>query len=217
MTVDRETLLEAVRKAKEAKGERRLKQSFEISIAVEGLNPKKPESRVTVEVTLPHVPGRPQRILFFADGELARRARDGGADIVIGREEIQRLEGNKKEIKKLVEKCDLTAAQAELMVLVGKIFGPVLGPRGKMPRPVPSTADPVPLIEKLRRTVRIMNRGQLCFQARIGDETMKDEELAENAATVVEEIERKIADIGGKIKAVYLKTTMGKPAKVVVK
>jgi large subunit ribosomal protein L1 len=217
MTVDKKTLLEAVRKAKEASGERRLKQSFEISIAVEGLNPKKPESRVTVEVTLPHVPGRPQRILFFADGELAKRARDGGADIVIGREEIQRLEGNKKEIKKLVEKCDLTVAQAELMVLVGKIFGPVLGPRGKMPRPVPSTADPVPLIEKLRRTVRIMNRGQLCFQTRIGDETMKDEELVENAATVVEEIERKMTEIGGKIKAVYLKTTMGKPAKVVVK
>jgi ribosomal protein L1 len=46
---------------------------------------------------------------------------------------------------------------------------------------------------------------------------MKDEELVENAATVVEEIERKIPEIGGKIKAVYLKTTMGKPAKVVVK
>lgn len=215
MTIGKKELLEAVRKAKEAKGERKFKQSFEISVAVEGLNPKKPESRITVDVTLPHVPGRPQRVLLFADGELARRGREAGVDVVIGKEEILKFEGNKKEMKKLVKSCDLTVAQADLMVLVGKIFGPILGPRGKMPRPIPATADPAPLIERLRRTVRMMNRGQLCFHARIGDETMDDEKLAENAVAVVEEIERKVSEVGGKIKAVYLKTTMGKPVKVV--
>lgn len=217
MTVDRKELLEAIAKAKQNKGERKFKQSFDVSIAVEGLNPKKPESRITVDVTLPHVPGKPQKILFFADGELARRAREAGADMIISREEIQRLEGNKKEIKKLVDGYDVTVAQADLMVLVGKILGPVLGPRGKMPRPIPATADPAPLIEKLRRTIRVMNKGHLCFHAKVGDETMDDGEIADNVMMVVEEVEKKVLDAGGRLKAIYLKTTMGKPAKVVVR
>jgi len=217
MTINRKEILEAIAKAKQNKGERKFKQSFDISIAVEGLNPKKPESRITADVTLPHVPGKPQKILFFADGELARRAREAGADRVVGKEEIQRLEGKKKEIKKLVEEYDMTVAQADLMVLVGKILGPVLGPRGKMPRPIPSTADPAPLIERLRKTIRVMNKGQLCFHTKVGDESMDDEKIADNVMTVIEEIEKKVSDAGGRLKAIYLKTTMGKPVKVVVK
>jgi len=216
MTVDKDALIKAVKKAKEKKGNRKFKQSFDITVAVEGLNPKKPESRITLDVTLPHVPGRPQKILFFADGELARRAREAGADMVIGKKEIQALEGNKKEIKKLLEEYDLTVAQADLMVVIGKVLGPVLGPRGKMPRPVPPTADPAPLIERLRRTIRVTNKGQLSFNAKIGDESMEDEKIAENAMAVIEEIEKKISDVGGKLKSVYLKTTMGKPVKVAV-
>jgi len=46
---------------------------------------------------------------------------------------------------------------------------------------------------------------------------MDDEKIADNVMAVIEEIEKKVSDAGGRLKAIYLKTTMGKPVKVVVK
>jgi large subunit ribosomal protein L1 len=100
------------------------------------------------------------------------------------------------------------------MVLIGRVFGPVFGPRGKMPKPIPATADPAPLLERMRRATRLINKGQLNFQAKVGDESMQDEQLAENVLAVLEEVERKITDLGGRLRAIYLKTTMGEPVRL---
>lgn len=216
MTLSKDELLKAVRQARERSKPRKFEQSFDISIALSGLDPKKPESRLSIDVVLPNGLGKPNRVLVFADGELARLAREAGAERVMGRSEIQRLQGQRKEIKRIAEQFDLALAQADLMVLIGRVFGPVLGPRGKMPRPIPATANPRPAIERLRKTVRLMNKGQLCFNAKIGSEKMKDEEIAENALAVLEEVERRISDIGGRIEAVYVKTTMGSPVRIKV-
>lgn len=85
-----------------------------------------------------------------------------------------------------------------------------------MPKPIPVTANPAPMLERLRRTVRLMNKGQLSIHAKIGSEDMEDSELAENALAAVEEVERKIGEFGGKIRAAYIKTTMGRPVRVEV-
>jgi len=61
-----------------------------------------------------------------------------------------------------------------------------------------------------------MNKGQLSIHAKIGSEDMPDEQVAENALAVIEEMERKVGDLGGKIKSVYVKTTMGKPVELEV-
>lgn len=216
MSVTKEVLVQAIKEAKAKSKKRNFVQSVELSLVLEGLDPKKPESRLTVDVVLPHGPGKPNRVAVFADGELARLARDNGASMVMGKAEIQKLQDRRKEIKKIAEQFDVSLAQADLMVLIGKVFGPVLGPRGKMPRPIPATANPAPLLGRLRNTIRLMNRGQLALNGKIGNEQMEDEKLAENALTVFEEAERKISDLGGKIKALYIKTTMGEPVKLEV-
>ncbi|MEM2192642.1 MAG: 50S ribosomal protein L1 [Candidatus Hadarchaeales archaeon] len=214
MPVTREAVAEAMKKLREAIQKRNFKQSIDVAFAVKGLDPKKPESRITLDVTLPHGTGKERRVLVIADGELARLAREAGADIVIGREDLEALQGNKKEVKKLAEKFDASIAQADLMVLIGKVLGPVLGPRGKMPKPIPASANPAPIIARLRKTITLANRGQLNFQCKVGDETMPDEKLVENIIAVAEALESKLSSIGGEIRHMWLKTTMGKPIKV---
>jgi len=214
MPVTAESLLKAVKQMREGSPERKFKQGVDITFTLAGIDPKKPEGRMSEDVVLPHGAGKLKKILFFADGELIRLARDAGADAVMGRADIEALQGNKKKIKKLIDGYDFTAAQSDFMVLIGKTLGPVLGPRGKMPKPVPTNANPKPVIERLRKTVRVANKAQLAFHAQIGREEMPDEQLVENARAVVEAIEKKVSDAGGRIKAVYLKTTMGKPVKV---
>ena len=57
------------------------------------------------------------------------------------------------------------------MPLVGRILGPVLGPRGKMPIPVPPNADIAALIKKHRKTVVVRMRNQPIIQVSVGSAT----------------------------------------------
>ncbi|MEM3421368.1 MAG: 50S ribosomal protein L1 [Candidatus Hadarchaeum sp.] len=209
-------LLSAVQMARSASPKRKFSQSFEIQIALKDIDPKKPEGKIVEEVVLPHYPGEPKKVIVFADGELARRAREAGAVRVLGREEISELQKDRKQVKKLAESFDFSIAQADLMILIGKALGPVLGTRGKMPKPIPPTADPAPIIERLKKSVRIATKEQLAINAKIGVESMSDEDIAANAKAVLEAVERKLGGDLSKISSVKIKTTMGKPVELEV-
>ena len=58
-------------------------------------------------------------------------------DTVISPEQIDELSENKREARKLAGKFDFFVAETGLMANIGKSLGVVLGPRGKMPRPIP--------------------------------------------------------------------------------
>jgi large subunit ribosomal protein L1 len=199
---------------REVSPKRKFEQSVELSMTLEGIDPKKPEGRITEDVILPHRVGAPKKILVFAEGELARRAREAGADLVLSRVDVEALGRDRKKVKRLAAEHDFFIAQADMMVLIGRAIGSVLGPRGKMPRPIPSTADPAPVIERLKRTVRLATKDQRALHVRIGVESMRDEEIAENARAVLDAVEHKIRESGGSVAAVRIKTTMGKPVKL---
>ena len=80
------------------------------------------------------------------------------------------------------------------MSRVGKTLGPALGPRGKMPVPVPPTADISGLIKRYRKMVFVRMRNQPVIRCRVGTESMKEEEIAENVQTVLKAIEQFVKD-----------------------
>ena len=216
MPVTREGLLQALKLGRETGGERKFVQSVELVINLKDIDPKKPEERITVEALLPHGLGRPRRIGFFAEGELARLAREGGADPVLSGKDINELGDDRKGAKRFADECDLFLAQTDLMPLIGRRLGPVLGPKSKMPKPVAPGANPVPLIERSKRVVSLRTKDQPTLQAPIGTERMPDEQLAENALAVLEVVERGLPKGFAQVKSVSIKLTMGKPVKVEV-
>ncbi|KUO42225.1 MAG: 50S ribosomal protein L1 [Hadesarchaea archaeon YNP_N21] len=216
MPIQIENLLSAIKQARETGGKRGFTQTFELSLNLKDIDLKKPESRISEEIVLPRGIGRPRKVAVFAEGELARKAKEAGADIVLGREEIESMQGDKKKAKKIADEYHYFLAQADLMPSVGKFLGAVLGPRGKMPRPIPPTADPAPLIERGRKVTRIRLRDQPTINLPIGVESLSDQELAENAKIVIDTVERKLEKGFNQIASVYVKTTMGKPVKVEV-
>lgn len=214
MPVSTENILKAIKQMREAGQKRKFEQSVDLVVVLEGIDLKKPEGRITEDVLLPHQMREPKKILVFADGELARRARDAGADLVLSRDDVEALGREKKKAKKLAAEYDFFIAQADFMVLIGKTLGAVLGPRGRMPKPIPSTADPRAIIERMKRTVRVATKDQAALHAKIGTEGMSDEQLAENARAVLDAIEHKVGESAGGISKVQIKTTMGKPVKL---
>lgn len=216
MPIPREKLLDAIRRARDSSERRNFVQSIDLTINFKDLDLKKPENRINEEIVLPHGTGKPRKVAFFAEGELARRAREAGADLLLTRGDIDELQKNRKRAKEIANNYDIFLAQADLMPLIGKQLGPMLGPRGKIPKPVPPTADPAPLIERSRRTVRLRAREQPTIHVPIGSENMSDEQLVENAQAVLEVLEHRLERGLHQVGSLYLKTTMGKPVKIEV-
>ncbi|NOZ82460.1 MAG: 50S ribosomal protein L1 [Euryarchaeota archaeon] len=215
MGVSTEKLVEAVRSAREASKKRNFVQSFDLAVNLRDIDMSKPENRLNEEVVLPGGRGKQVKVGVIAGDELALAAKEH-ADLVITKEELQELAKDRKKAKKVAESADFFIAQADLMPLVGRVLGPILGPRGKMPKPVPPNAPLENIIARLRRTVRLRTKDKPVLHVAVGTEDMSDEDVAKNIEAVLTHLERKLdAGMGG-IKSIYLKTTMGQSVKVEV-
>jgi len=214
MPLDQKTLLNAVKEAKEKSGKKNFNQTVELILNIQEIDMKSPEGRIQEIVELPYSTAKPNRVCVIASGELALKARKANADYVIERSDLEGMAGQKKQLRKLASENDIFIAEAPLMPLVGRILGPVLGPRGKMPVPVPPTADIASLIDKHRKTVIVRMRNQPIIQCQVGTENMKEEELVENVQAVLRVLERKLKRGIKNIKLAYIKTSMGTPVKV---
>ena len=179
--------LEDVRKSK-----RDFSQSVDLILNLTDLDLKKPENRLNETVDLPHSPKKETRIVVFATGDLAVRAKSAGAGQVMGREELDGFGGNKKTVKKLADSADFFIAETTMMAAVGKVLGPVLGPRGKMPTPVPPNAPIENVLTRHNRMVKVRVRDQLNAQCRVGSEEMSDEELTDNIQAIISRLEAKL-------------------------
>jgi large subunit ribosomal protein L1 len=99
-----------------------------------------------------------------------------------------------------------------MMPLIGKTWGVVLGPRGKMPQPVPDSADLTNVTNRIKNTVRIRSKKNPTIQVPVGIEDMSPDDLADNVSVVLDAVERIIPK--EKIQSAYLKTTMGSVIKL---
>jgi len=214
MSLNMDAVIEAVKQAKKNPRERNFVQSIELIINLRDIDPKKPEGKIQELIELPYPPGKKNKVCVFASGDLALRAKKADADVVIERAELESLAGDKKRQRELTERCDFFIADASLMPLVGKTLGSILGPRGKMPTPVPPTADIAGPLERYRKMVFARLRGQPTIQCRIGDEKMPDEQIAENIRVVVGMIEGKLKRGVKNIESIYVKTAMGSPVRM---
>jgi large subunit ribosomal protein L1 len=212
--LDKEAINKAMKKVRETSTKRKFKQSVDMTINLKDVDPSKPDSKINLEVPLPRPVPKPVRICALAYGDTALRAKEGGVNKVVERDEIEALGGDKKKARKLASQFDFFIARSDLMSLIGKNLGPVLGPRGKMPTPVAPTANLAPVIERLKRVVKLKVSRVPSLHLRVGTETMKDEEIVENVQAVLDALTSKLERGDRNIRSVYLKTTMGPSVKV---
>lgn len=214
MPLDKETIVDAVKQAKEKSEKRNFTQSVELVLTLRDIDMKSPEGKIQQIVELPNALEKTNKICVIATGDMALKAKKAKADLVVERSQLEGWAGKKKELRKIAGEYDFFLAEAPSMPLVGRILGPVLGPRGKLPVPVPPNADIEGFIEKHRKAVVVKMRNQPILQCRVGTEGMKEEEIAENVQTIVRAIEGKLKKGVKNIKFAYIKTSMGTPIKI---
>jgi large subunit ribosomal protein L1 len=200
--------IDTVKKALEVAKPRTFKESVEVALNLREVDLSVPKNRIDEEVVLPKGRGKQVRVCVFASGELAMRVRPV-ADLVIQPQEIEEYAGNKRKAHLLARDFDFFVAEAPLMPVIGKRLGIVLGPRGKMPRPVPPTADPSNMIRNMRNTVRVRSKDRRTFHAAIGTRDMNPEDIAENLDALMRRVMGKLERGRFNIQSAYVKTTMG--------
>lgn len=196
---------------KENNKKRNFLQSVELYIKLREIDLKKPENRFFLHVELPNFPpSKENKVAVITSGALLAQAKKLNLP-VISKEELESLAGNKKAARKLASQYDFFISEVSLMPLVGKILGPFLGPKDRMPIAVAPNADITPIVDRLKRSVLIRVKSQSTVSSFIGTEDMPIEKLNENAAKIISALEQKIQDVRRKIDKVVVKTTMGSP------
>ena len=200
--------IEAVTEALGKAPERKFSETVEISINLKDLDLTVPKNRLEDEIPLPNGRGKPVKVAVFGSPELCQKIK-GVADVVVAANEIDEFAKDKKTVKKRVGQIDFFLAEAPLMPTIGRRLGVVLGPRGKMPRPVPPGSDPTNLVNALKRSIRVRSKGNRTFHAAVGTRGMKPEQIAQNVDAVLGRIVGKLERGRTNIESVYVKTTMG--------
>jgi len=200
--------LDVVTEALGKAGERKFSETVELSVNLKDLDLSVPKNRLEDEIPLPNGRGKSVKVAVFGSPELCQKVK-GVADVVVPASELDEFAKNKKAAKKMVNRVDFFLAEAPLMPTIGKRLGVVLGPRGKMPRPLPTGSDPTNLVNSLKRSIRIRSKGNRTFHAPVGTRAMKPEEIAQNVDAVLTRIVGKLERGRTNIESVYVKTTMG--------
>lgn len=205
----KELIAEAISKSKK----RKFKQSVELILTLRDVDIKSPEGRIRETIFLPYKPNKDIKICVVAEGDMAIKAREAGAYKAITRNDLKMLSENRKAVKKLAKECEWVLVRTDLMGLAGRILGPALGPRGKIPVPVPVSANIAALIETYKKAVYVRTKDQPQIMARIGTEDMDIEQLAENALAIISTISAKLKNPKYNIAKIVVKTTMGPAVK----
>ncbi|HZW56415.1 MAG TPA: 50S ribosomal protein L1 [Nitrososphaerales archaeon] len=192
---------------------RNFQQAFELVMKLKDIDVKKLDLNINEVVFLPNKLAEEARICVFASGDTAVRARNAGADRVIESGELDTLASEKRSAKKLAREYQFFLADTSLMPKIGRILGQFLGPKGRMPTPVPPAAPIEALLARYRNGIRVKSRGSLSVAGKVGDESLNDSQVAENALAVINQVERKLPNGEKNIQTLLFKKTMGKPIK----
>ncbi len=216
--MDKKLVLQTLEKVKSSSKERKFTQTIDVIFNLKDINLKKSEEHVDIYVDLPHARGKSATICGLVDKQLLEQAKKE-FDYVIDKEQFDDYKNKPKEFKKIAGIYDYFVAQATIMPLVAKNFGPVLGKKGKIPNPkagcvVPPNADLSKVKAKLVKTVRLTAKTHASIKCPVGTEKMPVDEVVDNIMFAFSRLKGALPKEIHNIKNVMLKVTMGPAFKV---
>ncbi|MFX1246488.1 MAG: 50S ribosomal protein L1 [Promethearchaeota archaeon] len=207
---------EAISRAKTESIKRRKRkftETVEISIGLRDIDLKNPANRINLETLVPNDLGGKSSVAIFAEGDIAVKSKEFGLT-TLDRQEIEGLAKEPKNAKKIANEFSFFLAEPQMMPIVAKFLGKTLGPRGKMPKPIPPRVEIDRFIERYNRTVKLRLKSTPVVNTKIGKANQDDKTLAENASAILQTLSTKLPKGAAQIKSISFKTTMGPTAKV---
>ena len=186
--------------------------SIEVSFAL-NVDPRQAEQNIRGAMVLPNGTGKTQKVLVIAQGAKEDEAREAGADIVGGKDVLDKIKGGWFDF-------DVIVATPDMMGQLGRL-GKVLGPKGLMPNPKTGTVtmDVKKAVEEIKKgkvEYRVDKDGNM--NVMIGKVSFTDEQIAQNFKALYDTVAKARPNTvkGVFMKSVTVSTTMGPGVKVTV-
>ena len=211
--INNDQLNALIKRARETAPKRKFTQSAELTLVLKDIDVKKGFSLNEI-VVLPNPTKKGPSLCVLGGGDMGMRAKRAGVETVMEPDSLDRLGSNKRDARKIVRAHDFFLADASLMSSVGRSLGPFLGPKGKMPTPLPYGAPIESIASRLRSSTRIRSKNQLNMSTKIGDESLTDDQIAANASAVISAVEKKLPQGDKNLRNTIIKFTMGKAIKM---
>ena len=211
----KENIQNAIQQALDESPERNFVETLEMAFTLREVDLKNPANRIQEEVRLPSGRGKPVKIAMFAGGEMSTKAKAAGIE-VIDPSQIEDIGGNRQQARKMANRYDFFLSEIPHMGTVGRFLGVVLGPRGKMPRPVPPNVDPGMIAAGLKDTAIVRSRDKITFHTAMGSREQGVGDLTANGMAIWTRVVGKLERGAGNIRSCYVKTSMGHSIKVEV-
>ena len=213
-------LLQAVKEMRAKSPKRNFVESVELHISIKDVDLKRPENRFRAAVRMTYPVAHKDKLAFFADDThvtALKKIDTDGEITVVDRAKLEEMRSSLKLAKKLAKNNRIILASQSLMGTIGRYFGKILSPRNKMPIPVPPTADLNKIIDEAKRTVMVRLHKSPSINVKIGNINMSDEEIVENAMSIISAVKSRLPKGLRNINTITIKTTMGPPVKISLK
>jgi large subunit ribosomal protein L1 len=213
----KQDIVEAVKAAKAASKKRNFVQSMDFTVNFTGIDFKKQENRIDVEVSMPHAAGKTEAkvLVFVKDKNFFLQIKDK-ADKIIMADEIPSIK--KKQLDELINEYSVFLAEGPAMLVVGRYLGQQLAPRGRMPKPIEaSEASFKNAVSRFGGTIRVTNKkgkNMPVVHIKVGTEKSDENNITDNIEAIYDALVANLPNKEHSIKSMYVKLTMGKPAKV---
>ena len=170
-----------------------------------GIDCKKSDQNIRGTIVLPHGTGKTLRICVITKADKIEAAEQAGADVAGFEDVIAKIKSGWSDF-------DICIATPDVMGVIGKELGRVLGPR--MPNPKSGTVTP-----DLPKTISEFKKGKLeyrndkhnCIHSVLGKVSFDAEKIDQNFRTLFDAIlkARPVAVKGTYVRSIYLTSSMG--------
>ncbi|KAF3860377.1 hypothetical protein F7725_000632 [Dissostichus mawsoni] len=198
--VSRDTLYEAVKEVLSSSltKSRKFTETVELQISLKNYDPQK-DKRFSGTVRLKTLPRPKFSVCVLGDQQHCDEAKVAELphmDI----EALKKLNKNKKMVKKLAKKYDAFLASESLIKQIPRILGPGLNKAGKFPSLLTHNEN--------------LNTKVLCLAVAVGHVKMTEDELVYNIHLAVNFLVSLLKKNWQNVRALYVKSTMGKPQRL---
>lgn len=215
--MEKKDILLTIEKVRKDERKRNFKQTFDFILNLKDMNIK--QQKVDIFILLPHERTvKKTKVCALVDDSIAADAKKV-CDLVINKDDFPRMAKEKRKMKKIAAEYGFFITQPHLMAEIATHFGKILGPKGKMPNPkagcvIPPKVPLQPIVDRLRKTIRLQTKADAIIKCSVGDEESKDDNIAENVITAYNAIVNALPNHENNVKSLLLKMTMTAPVRV---
>ena len=197
------------------KKQRKFVETVELQIGLKDYDPQK-DKRFAGTVRLPNIPRAGLKICLIGDAKHLQIVKEQNIQVdTMEFDALKTFNKDKKLIKKWAKKYSVLLASDSLVKKIPTVLGPILNRIGMFPQVVTHADDLRSKVDDTRASIKFQLKKATCMNVAIGNEKMTEEELRQNINMGINFLVSLLKKGWHNLKSVHIKTTMGKPFKLI--